>query len=80
MDYAKLIDHYPVYAPRRLLVGDAWVYNPAGETLIEMGYSPVILSDPPEVNEHQRLDCKWIERDGEILQLWSIRDIADGKS
>ncbi len=50
MRYAKLINNYPSYAPRRIRIGDAWVYNPTGEQLLAEGYLPVSETEPPETD------------------------------
>lgn len=48
--FAKLINHYPSYAPRRLRVGETWVYNPTVKELVEAGYMTIIESEPPEAD------------------------------
>ena len=45
--FAKLINHYPSYAPHRLRVGETWVYNPTETQLLDAGYLPVIETEPP---------------------------------
>ena len=51
MRYAKLINDCPSYAPRRMLIGNAWVYNPTDAQLLAEGYLPVSETEPPETDE-----------------------------
>ena len=44
MRYAKLINDCPSYAPRRMLIGNAWVYNPTDaqlESMETVGLPPI---------------------------------------
>lgn len=77
MIYAKLMNGRPSYAPHRLMIGDKWVYNPTGEQLMELGYLPVIFSDPPETDEKHYAVCSWAEEDGHIVQSWTIEELPD---
>ncbi len=75
MRYAKLIDNYPSYAPRKLHVGNDWVFNPTAEMLTAAGYLPVIESDYPEVEDNFYAESHWAEKDGQIVQTWEIVEI-----
>lgn len=77
MIYAKLVNGYPSYAPRRLVIGDKWVYNPTAEQLMKLGYLPVIVSDPPETDEKHYAVCTWAEEDGNIVQSWTVEELPD---
>lgn len=72
MDYAKLINGQPVYAPRKVRYGDYWVYNPPENILLELGYKPVQYTDPPEVPAGYHLEESWTEDQEKILQVWSL--------
>lgn len=73
--FAKLINHYPSYAPHRLRVGETWVYNPTETQLLDAGYLPVIETEPPEVDAQHYADPRYVERDGEIVQEWDIVEL-----
>ncbi len=77
MLYAKLINNYPSYAPRRLIIGDKWVYNPTAEQLTEMDYLPVVESDPPVTDEQHYAVPSWRIVNDEIVEEWSILEIPD---
>ena len=77
MRYAKLINCYPCYAPRRMGIGDKWVYNPTAEQLTELGYLPVVESKPPETDEQHYAVSIWAEEDGHIVQSWVVEELPD---
>lgn len=75
MRYAKLINNYPSYAPRRLHIGSNWVYNPTSAQLLAEGYLPVIETAPPVTDEQHYAAPHWTEQDGEIVQSWTVEEI-----
>ena len=77
MRYAKLINNYPSYAPRRLRIGSAWVYNPTDAQLLAEGYLPVIETEPPETDEHHYAEPHWAEENGQIIQSWIVGEMPD---
>ena len=77
MKYAKLINNYPSYAPRRLLIGSAWVYNPTDAQLRAEGYLPVIETEPPEMDERHYAEPHWAEENGQIIQSWTVGEMPD---
>lgn len=77
MKYAKRINNYPSYAPRRLLIGSAWVYNPTDAQLLAEGYLPVIETEPPETDERHYAEPHWAEENGQIVQSWIVGEMPD---
>lgn len=75
MLYAKLVNNYPSYAPRRLLIGSAWVYNPTDAQLLAEGYLPVIETEPPKTDTQHYAEPHWEEENGQIVQSWEIVEI-----
>ena len=75
MRYAKLINNYPQYAPRKLHIGDKVVFNPTDEMLADAGYLPVIETEPPEVDELHYAEPSYVERDGQIVQEWDVVEL-----
>lgn len=75
MRYAKLINSYPSYAPRKIRIGDEWIFNPTEQMLIDAGYLPVIETEPPEVDELHYAEPRYVERDGQIVQRWAAVEI-----
>ena len=75
MRYAKLINNFPSYAPRRLRLADVWVYNPTDAQLLAEGYLPVIETEPPETDTQHYAEPHWTERDGSIVQTWEVAEI-----
>ena len=76
MHYAKLINNYPSYAPRRMRIGDAWVYNPTGEQLLAEGYLPVSETEPPETDALHYAEPHWTEQNNQIVQTWEVVEIS----
>lgn len=77
MRYAKLVDGYPSYAPKRVIVGDKWVYNPVAEHLTELGFLPVVEAAPPETDENHYAVPSWEIVNDEIVESWSVLEIPD---
>ena len=77
MQYGKLVDGALKYSPHRTVIGDKWVYNPTAEQLTDMGYLPVIVSDPPETDDKHYAVCTWAEEDGHIVQSWTVEELPD---
>ena len=75
MSYAKLINNYPSYAPNPIRVGDRVIGNPPDEVYAEAGYLPVIETDPPEAPEGHYMEPSWAERDGQIVQIWTLEEL-----
>lgn len=75
MRYAKLINNYPSYAPRRIRIGSVIVYNPMDTQLLAEGYLPVIETEPPETGERHYSEPHWTELEGQIVQSWEIVEI-----
>ena len=75
MRYAKLINDYPSYAPRRMRIGSAWVYNPTDAQLLSEGYLPVIETPMPEVDEQHYAEPRWQEEPNRIVQRWEVKEI-----
>lgn len=75
MRYAKLNNSYPQYAPHRLHIGNAVVFNPTDEMLISEGYLPVIETEPPEPTEGCYYEPVYEEVDGQIVQEWDAVEL-----
>ena len=75
MRYAKLINNYPSYAPRRMRIGSAWVYNPTDEHLLSEGYLPVVETDAPEVDERHFATPHWTIQNHQIVQSWTVEEV-----
>lgn len=77
MKYAKLIDSYPLFAPRHLTVGENVIYNPPEEIYLEQGWLPVKFTDQPEPQGYGYYSETWTEKDGEIVQGWEWVEETD---
>ena len=75
MRYAKLINTYPSYAPRRLRIGSAIVYNPTDAQLLAEGYLPVVETDAPETDDRHYAEPHWTEQNNQIVQSWTVEEI-----
>lgn len=77
MRYAKLVEGYPSYSPKIMVIGNDWVYNPTEEQLTELGYMPVVESETPKTDEQHYAVASWRIDDNRIIEEWSILEIPD---
>ena len=49
MMYARLVDGYPQFAPKKVKYNRRWIYNPPAEILLELGYLPVEITPYPDL-------------------------------
>jgi hypothetical protein len=75
MRYAKLINDYPSYAPRRLRIGSVIVYNPTDAQLLSEGYLPVVETEPPETDERHFATPHWAIQNNQIVQSWTVEEV-----
>ena len=76
MDYAKLINNSPAYAPNPILIDGAYIGNPPGSVYEAEGYKPVVYSDPPgEAPAGYQWVERWSEGDGNIVQSWVLVEV-----
>lgn len=75
MRYATLSNSQIHYAPRKIRIGDEWIFNPTEQMLINAGYLPVIETEPPEPDERHYSEPRYVERDGAIVQEWELVEI-----
>lgn len=75
MRYAKLLNDYPSYAPRRLRIGSVIVYNPTDAQLLSEGYLPVIETLMPDVDAQHYAAPHWSEQNNQIVQSWTVEEI-----
>jgi len=75
MRYAKLINSYPSYAPRRMRIGSVIVYNPTDAQLLSGGYLPVIETPAPETDEQHYAEPHWAIENNQIVQSWTVAEI-----
>lgn len=76
MEYAKLIDGEPIFAPRTITIGQTH-YNPTpAEWLAENGYKLVRYTEAPE-QEGYYAEQNWTETDDEIVQTWELFPLPD---
>lgn len=72
MEYAKLINSYPTYAPNPILHSGLWYGNPPGSVYEVEGYKPVTFTEPPETDIGYTAIEGWSETETEIIQTWEI--------
>lgn len=76
MQYAKLINNYPSFAPNPILHAGLWHGNPPGSVYEAEGYKPVRFTEPPtEPGEGYQWSETWSETDTEIVQGWELVEV-----
>lgn len=74
MNYAKLVNDYPQYAPNPILRNGSYIGNPPDSVYEEEGYKPVRYTDQPEPLGDGYYMENWTETDTEIVQGWEWVD------
>lgn len=77
MEYAKLINGFPSYAPNPILHDGIWYGNPPGSVYEAEGYKPVQYVVQPEPQGVGRWIEKWEETDEAIVQDWVWHEATD---
>jgi len=72
MTYCKFIDGRLIYAPKKIIINGATVYNPTGEQLASQGWKPLIIEDEPVCPEGYHLEPTYTEHDNDITQGWTV--------
>ncbi len=83
MQYAKLTDDAPQFAPNPMRIGNNFVGNPPEAFYLEQQYKPVQFSERPEALPGFRVRQQWIETDDAIIQRWTLTeetDLSDGEA
>lgn len=75
MNYAKLINNYPVYAPNPILHNGLWYGNPPGSIYEAEGYKLVVYTDMPIAPEGYYCKEKWTELENSIIQSWELIEL-----
>lgn len=77
MIFAKIIDGSLSFAPRTVRVGGNWIGNPPADVLVDLGYKPVVYTDPPQTEPGYIAVPGWEETETEIVQTWTIVEEPD---
>lgn len=77
MNYAKLINNQPSFAPNPILHDGLWYGNPPGEIYEAEGYKPVTYTEAPEVEEGYVAVPGWTETEEAIVQTWVVEEEPD---
>lgn len=77
MEYAKLIDGYPVYAPNPIIVDGKRIGNPPPEVYRANGYKPVNYTEQPEPPGVGHWEETWTETGEAVVQGWSWHVATD---
>lgn len=70
--YVKLINGVLTYAPRKVKIGEATVYNPTDEQLASLGYKPLFITDEPQTPDGYHAEPTYTDKENEIEQGWAI--------
>ena len=72
MNYAKLIDGKPVFAPNPIRADGFWRGNPPAELYFARGWKPVRRTEPPAAENGCRPVESWTETEEAIVQGWTL--------
>ena len=70
--YAKLNNRGIIYAPKSVIVGDKRIINPSEDTLLSLGWLPVVMTEKPETEEGFAAVSHFEEQDGRIVRVWTV--------
>lgn len=70
--YGKLENGTLTFAPSSVVVGDKRIINPSAETLLSLGWLPVVMTEAPEVEEGFMSFPHYEEQDGRIIRVWMV--------
>ena len=70
--YVKLADGRLIYAPKKLIIDGATVYNPTAAMLTAQGWKPLRVEDAPAVEDGYHLEPVYSETDNEVIQDWQV--------
>lgn len=70
--YVKLKDGTLTYAPRKVKIGEATVYNPTDEQLASLGYKPLVITDEPQTPDGYHAEPTYTDKENEVEQGWTI--------
>lgn len=76
MNYGKFVDNKLVYAPLKIQIDETVVYNPSGETLVNLGFKPLVYTVAPEAPDGYEYISSWEETKVNIRQVWSLEELA----
>lgn len=72
MKYVKLISGRITYAPKKLINGNATIYNPTAEQLIADGYKPLQVDPMPTTDSRHHLEAVYTDTADAVVQSWII--------
>jgi hypothetical protein len=76
MNYAKLINNYPVFAQNPILHDGNYIGNPPGSVYEAEGYKPVQFNEQPtEPGDGYQWVETWGETETEIVQDWVLVEV-----
>lgn len=70
MNYVKLINGRLMYAPKKLIVDGATVYNPTAAMLTAQGWKPLSIEDAPAAEAGYHLEPVYSETETAVVQEW----------
>ena len=78
MEYAKIINGSPSFAPNPILHNGVRIGNPPPEVYAAEGYKPVVYTDKPAEHPVGKVwEEAWTEDEGNIIQQWVLADEGD---
>lgn len=77
MEYAKLINGFPSYAPNPILHNGRWYGNPPADIYLAEGYKPVTYTDQPEPQGDGWWVELWTEDNLNIYNTWEWHEATD---
>lgn len=76
--YGKFENGHLVVAPNDIIIDDKRIINPDDETLISLGWLPVVVTEEPVVEEgFKAVISHYEEQDGQLVSIWAITELSE---
>ncbi len=72
MKYGKLVNGILYAAPRQVIVGNRKMLNPDEETLKNLGFLPITLTEKPTTEDGFHAVCTFEKQAETIVSVWQI--------
>lgn len=76
--FGKLVDGAIRYAPKPLRIGDKDIFTTKEEVYLQLGYKPIVRTEPPTIQDGFIVVPYWHEAETAIILNWRIEELVEG--